>query len=272
MRNWRWPALASAILAIALLVHFVLPRSHVLFPPRASNGTDYVLYIHVPGACRAGGCPALYLLDGERWLPTFARIVDERARAHRMAPIVVVGIGYADILNTRARRKFDFTPAFDRAPSRTGGADAYHDVLTRELIPFAEAHLPIAPGARGIAGHSYGGLFATYALMRAPDLFDRYLIMSPALWFDEGKIYTQPFATAAAPRQVILAANTPQNASSNMARDVMRLTDLLSQRADLAVSRTMILGANHNSMVTPAARRGLDALYGPDVEGNRPPP
>ncbi len=262
MRNWRWLALAGAVLLVALIVQFVLPRSHVLLPPRAANGIAYNLYAHVPDACREGGCPALYIFDGDLWMPTFARIVDERLRAHRMEPVILVGIGYRDVWNSAARRKHDFTPAFGRAPNRTGGADAYLDVLTRELIPYAEAHLPILPGTRGLAGHSYAGLFATYALQRAPDAFDRYLVMSPALWFDDGNIFRAPFSPSQSPRQVFLAADTARGAQSHMARDVLRLTDLLTRQPHLAVSRALLVDETHNSMVAPAARRGLDALYG----------
>lgn len=262
MRRWRWLALGAAALTIALAARFIAPRSHFLLPPRAGNNVEYVLYAHVPEACRATPCPALYILDGDLWMPTFARIVDERVREHGMAPIVLVGVGYRDIWNTARRRKHDFTPAFARTPNRTGGADSYIDVPRNELIPYAEARLPISQESRGLAGHSYAGLFATYALQRAPDLFDRYLIMSPALWFDEGKIYSQPFAPAPAQRHVFPAADTPRDAQGAMARDVVRLAALLSQRGDVTVSRALIVGADHNSMVAPAARRGIDALYG----------
>jgi predicted alpha/beta superfamily hydrolase len=265
-----WLAVGAAlIVALALAVKFVLPRSHLLWPPRASNGVTYSLYAHVPEACRAAPCPALYILDGDLWVPTFARIVDERVRARRMAPIILVGIGYRDIWNVIWRRKHDFTPAFGRTPNRTGGADAYLEVLRDELIPYAEAHLRISRESRGLAGHSYAGLLATYALQRAPDLFDHYIIISPALWFDGGKIYAQPFAAATRTRQVFLAADTPGRSRGAMARDVIRLADLLSGQSDVAVSRALIVGADHNSMVGPAARRGIDAVYG--IESNASP-
>lgn len=270
MRRRVWLAVGAALIVVlALAVKFVLPRSHVLWPPRAANGVTYSLYAHVPEACRATPCPALYILDGDLWMPTFARIVDERVRTRRMAPIVLVGIGYRDVWNVAWRRKHDFTPAFGRTPNRTGGADAYLEVLRDELIPYAEAHLPISHETRGLAGHSYGGLLATYALQSAPDLFDHYIIMSPALWFDEGKIYAQPFASAMRTRQVFLAADTPGQSRGAMARDVIRLADLLSGQRDVAVSRALIVGADHNSMVGPAARRGIDAVYG--IESNAGP-
>lgn len=245
----------------ALGAKVLLPRSHMLFPPRAANGVEYVLYVHVPKACRAGGCEALYLMDGAAWLPTFADIVEARTRRGEMAPIVLVGVGYRDIIHTRARRKRDFTPAFGRTPGETGGADAYLDVLRDELVPYAELHLPIARDRRGFAGHSYAGLFGAYVLAREPALFDRYLIMSPALWFDNEKIYAEAFAGAVRETDVFLAADTPRGASSGMANDVARLHSLLVQAPNVRASLVLQEGETHNSMVAPAARAGLVALF-----------
>ncbi|MBX3430460.1 MAG: alpha/beta hydrolase [Hyphomonadaceae bacterium] len=267
----RRPWLLAALLALIAIGFFgyqvIAPRSHVLAPPRASNGVDYVLYVHVPAACRLGGCHALYVLDGLAWIPTFAGIEDALIARHRIEPVILVGIGYRDALNTGDLRKHDFTPAFGREPNVTGGADAFLSVLRDELIPYAEAHLPIAPGERGLAGHSYAGLFAAYTLARAPNLFDRYLIMSPALWFDDGKIYDIPYARAEHSRFVFLAADTPRGeVRSDMANNTLRLNDLLLGQPDLQVSHALIVGETHNTMVAPAAQRGMLSLYGAEAQ------
>jgi predicted alpha/beta superfamily hydrolase len=250
---------AVAVLAIVMVAAYIVaPRSHILLPPRASNGTEYVLYASVPEECRRNACTALYLLDGERWLPTFARAAAQGLRE----PIIIVGIGYRDILNTADRRKFDFTPTFGREPGQTGGADAYLRLLQEKIIPYAETHLPIDTSERAIAGHSYAGLFATYAFARAPDLFDRYLIMSPALWFDDGAIFEMDFAGGGGDRRVFLAADTPEDGPpSDMARDVERLSNLFSGQF-ATVSHAFYLGETHESMVAPSARDGLEILYG----------
>lgn len=261
--------IALIVVALVLLAagaaayRLIAPRSNILTMPTASNGIDYVLFVHVPPACRNGGCEALYVLDGLAWLPTFARLDDELSAQQRMAPVILVGIAYRDALNTGDLRKLDFTPAFGRAPNRTGGAEAFLTVLRNEIIPFAEERLPIDPQSRGLAGHSYAGLFATYAFAEAPDLFDRYLVLSPALWFDGGKIYDVTFEQGAKSRAVFLAADTPSNEGrSQMASDTIRLADLLTGLPNVEVSRATLVGENHNSMVEPAAMRGLLALYG----------
>lgn len=266
-RPWLLAIAALLALAVAGAAMVIWPRRNSFEMPRASNGESYVLYTHVPDQCRSGGCPALYLLDGLAWLSTFAKLDDELAADHRIQPVVIIGIGYQNLANTGDLRKRDFTPAFGRTPARTGGADAFLAVLRNEIIPYAEARLPIRGTERAIAGHSYGGLFVTYALARAPDLFDRAMIMSPALWFDNGEIYNVAFEPAPNPREVFLAADTPRGqARSAMANDTLRLSTLLSAHPDISVSHALIFGESHMSMVEPAARRGLRALYGSELE------
>jgi hypothetical protein len=262
-------AVAALVLAILGVVLFQLigPRSNMLFPPRASNGVDYVLYIHVPQACENGGCDALYLLDGLAWLPTFARHADEIAAQGRMAPLVIVGIGYRNAFDTGDLRKHDFTPAFGRTPGETGGADAFISVLRDELIPYAEQALPIRTDARGLAGHSYAGLFTAYAFAREPGLFDRTLIMSPALWYDGNEMFNETFVPSLYSRAVFVAAETPRGEErSDVASDTLRLFDVMMSQGNVTGSRALIVGKSHNGMVDPAARRGLIALYGESAQ------
>ena len=264
MRRFWLIASAIALLTLGFAAYkLIAPQSIILAPPRASNGVEYVLYVHVPLSCRGGGCRALYVLDGLAWLPTFARLDDELSGRRETQPLILVGIAYRDALDTRDLRKHDFTPSFDRMTGETGGADAFLRVLRDELIPYAESHLPIASHERGLAGHSYAGLFAAYALTQNPDLFHHYLIMSPALWFDHGKIYDLAITPAQDTRHVFLAADTPRGeARSAAADDILRYADLLRAQPALRVSHALIVGETHSSMVAPAARRGLYALYG----------
>ncbi|MEJ0059832.1 MAG: alpha/beta hydrolase-fold protein [Terricaulis sp.] len=156
------------------------------FPERASNGVDYILYTDVPSACtRRSPCPVIYLLDGERWFSSTRDALHGLVGARRAPPVVLVGIGYQNIARTAALRKRDFTPDFGGASGATGGADAYLRVLRDELMPYAERTMPIDPSRRVLAGHSYAGLFATHALIEAPDLFEATVIVSPALWFGD---------------------------------------------------------------------------------------
>ncbi|RAX21227.1 MULTISPECIES: alpha/beta hydrolase [Actinomyces] len=64
----------------------------------------------------------------------------------------------------------------------TGGADAYLDVLTGQILPHALERLPAAPAYLGLAGYSLAGLFAVYASYRT-DVFSRLASASGSFWF-----------------------------------------------------------------------------------------
>ena len=79
---------------------------------------------------------------------------------------------------------WDSPPAFKGDTPCTGGADAYLDTLTKEIIPEALEHVNGKPSSIGIAGYSLAGLFAVYSIYRC-DMFDRVASMSGSMWFPD---------------------------------------------------------------------------------------
>ncbi len=146
------------------------------------------------------GAPALYVLD-----PIFlfdlavgaASLLQTAARltGGHFPTLTIVGIGYpsdepGNILKLRAR---DFTPTDGRHTTAVqlpelpfGGAGRFLAALEEEIVPTVESQFQVDSLRRGIAGFSFGGLFAFYALFHRPRLFSRYLIGSPSLWWDNG--------------------------------------------------------------------------------------
>lgn len=250
---------ALALSLLGLVLSGVTPLDNLRIPPRAANGVDYVLYVHAPRACtEATPCPAVYLLDGERWFGRLERVAAQAAREGRMRPVVIVGIGYRDIFGTRSRRKLDFTPVYSSSGVATGGADAYLRTLQQEIIPYVEERLPIDASERALVGHSYAGLLSVHAMRATPDLFDRYLIVSPALWFDAYGVFDAD--TPQATDIVFLAADTPREASSEMVRDAQRLAALMGEGDDRVTLR-IFEGTTHDSVVRPALEAGLPLLF-----------
>ena len=76
-----------------------------------------------------------------------------------------------------------------------GGADAFLEALTGEIIPAAEWEAGMNPLWRGIAGYSLAGLFALYAAYRC-GIFSRVASVSGSVWYDGWMAYAQshPFA------------------------------------------------------------------------------
>lgn len=59
--------------------------------------------------------------------------------------------------------------------------------IEKELQPFIAAKYK-TNNDKTIIGESLGGLFATEVLLKKPTLFNRYIIVSPSLWWDNGSL------------------------------------------------------------------------------------
>lgn len=73
-------------------------------------------------------------------------------------------------------------PYDDGRNAFAGGADAFLEELTGEIIPQAERLMSVHPSRRFIAGYSLAGLFAIYSLYRT-DLFSGAVSASGSLWY-----------------------------------------------------------------------------------------
>ena len=184
-----------AALALVLASTKLLPPApatpfapgQILRVPSAAMGGVREVVVRVPEP-RPGGptrFPVVYVLDaGEGFLPA-AAAAGFLAAHLSMPDAIVVGIRHAD-------RGYELTPApavSGPVPGvpRPGGADALLAHLAEEVIPLVEGRYPVQP-YRVLVGHSLGGLFAVHALVSRPALFQGYVLLDPALWWDGGAV------------------------------------------------------------------------------------
>ena len=150
----------------------VVDESYVL--PSDVLGEDREIQVHLP-ADYAGApestYPLLVVLDGAGQSEHTAESADLVARMGLGPQTVVVGVE-----NTTGTRDRVLTPP-DLADDAQG--DRFLAFLETELLPDLERRYRLAE-PRLLAGHSRGGLFATYALAERPDLFDGVFAFSPS--------------------------------------------------------------------------------------------
>jgi len=174
------------------------------------NNNDYQLFVSLPkyySNTDTTKYPVLYLLDGNYTFPIAhsTRLLLDLAGS--LEEVIIVGIGYSWDKSYEPwyiGRWNDFTPSPDlnsdtsrsflamlnlKTGSLTsGGAQEFMNMLKNEIFPFVEKNYKLN-GDKGIEGHSLGGLFAAYCLLQEPQLFNRYGINSPSLWWDKEKIF-----------------------------------------------------------------------------------
>ena len=182
-----------------------IPNSEVRLLKSQFVNQEFRIYVAKPtrwGVTDSAGTkyPVIYALDANGEFGTVAEVVRMAAFGPgEMPTAIVVGIGYpvagmAETLNLRTR---DYTPTRDTAfagfaaglwgngvAPTPGGAEAFLKFIREELKPFIEKNYPADPADATLIGHSFGGLFAAYALLRQPEAFQRYVIASPSLWWD----------------------------------------------------------------------------------------
>ncbi len=134
--------------------------------------------------------PVLYMPDGgiAEDFPHITNTVDALIREGAIAPVIVVGIE-----NTQRRRDLtgETAVAEDRKVAPVvGGSRAFREFVASELMPEIERRYRCT-GERAIVGESLAGLFVVETLFEAPDLFDRYIAMSPSLWWNDHAIVKQ---------------------------------------------------------------------------------
>lgn len=158
-------------------------------------GENRVLNIYLPEGYQANDSlkyPVIYLLDGsadEDFIHIVGLVQFNTFEWVNILPkSIVVGIATVD-------RKRDFTfpstvPEQKRNFPTTGHSDKFMSFIEKELQPFIASKYK-ASNDKTIIGQSLGGLFATEVLLKRPTLFNRYIIVSPSLWWDNGSLLQQ---------------------------------------------------------------------------------
>ncbi|WP_144281983.1 alpha/beta hydrolase [Chryseobacterium echinoideorum] len=154
-----------------------------IYLPEGYNPKDTVRY------------PVIYLLDGSAD-EDFIHIVgltqfNSFEWVNKVPKSIVVGIGTVD-----RRRDFTFptTVVEDRSANPTSGhSHRFISFIEKELQPYIQEKYKTS-SSKTIIGQSLGGLLATEILFKKPELFNKYIIVSPSLWWDNGSLLNQPFA------------------------------------------------------------------------------
>lgn len=191
------------------LVLLLLPLASAAFasePVRLANtatfrisseevGDTFFIKVSVPRSYQEGSAryPVLYVTDAESNFGALQYVTQRLAKDKLMPEVIVVGMAYDTTYKEFYRlRERDLRPSIPEGwmpadaedPTEAAGQN-FAGFLRTELIPEIDRRYRTVKGDRGYYGHSYGGLFGTWSLMYEPDLFSRYVVLSPSLWWGE---------------------------------------------------------------------------------------
>lgn len=155
-------------------------------------GEKRILNIYLPEGYKQDDTtkyPVIYLLDGSAD-EDFIHVVglvqfNNFPWINRVPKSIVVGIANVD-----RKRDFSFPTTIEEDKKKfptTGHSDKFIAFIEKELQPFIDKKYK-TNSSKMIIGQSLGGLLATEILFKKPTLFDKYIIMSPSLWWDNASL------------------------------------------------------------------------------------
>ncbi len=102
-----------------------------------------------------------------------------------ISPLILVGI-------SSGNRQYEFTPKAETAQGiryfkKSGGADLLALHLKNEILPVIQKNYRCNSYNIGI-GHSLGGTFLTNCLIKSPEIFNAYIVISPNYHYDNEQI------------------------------------------------------------------------------------
>ena len=198
--------------------------------------------------------PVMVLLDADWSFEHTVAAARFLAGNGLLPPMIVVGVVNVD-------RGRDMMPTFAGRELVEGPSDRFLSFLCDELVPHVEKAYPALP-YRVIAGHSNGGMFSLFALLRRPGFFAAHLAMSPSFGQDDRFVGTLERMLASRPRLDAFVYVSSGEEEADVAVGAVRFAKVLetTSPAGLESRYAYFPGESHGSVAHRAVYRGLELL------------
>ena len=251
-------------------------------------GREYPVFVALPATYASQPnrrYPVVFVTDANYAFPLL-RAISRRVGDHGkgLEDFILVGLGYANGDTPEFSRRRDYTPTADGdkkavsdMPGRKpafGEAERYRVFLRDEVLPFVARTYRVDAARKTFAGHSYGGLLGAHMLLTEPAMFERYVLTSPSLWWDDKVMLKRAKAYVASheklPAQVFMAIggyetvkpgsdNPRYYRSRDMVADMRAFETTLKSRryANFGVVSTVLADEDHLTVFPAALTRAL---------------
>lgn len=197
-------------------------------------GDTLRIFVGKPPLVPPGKYPAIYAVDGNSTFAMALSIQRMLAWGAAVPAAYVIGIGYpteGGYPQALAKRNRDLAPTvsgdyaqrvLDSKYAANGAA--FLRCIVEELQPMLAERYSIDAADGTFFGSSLGGLFGAWTLLTAPTTFQRYVLASPAIWWNDEEVWQWEAALAARVRT--LAAKVFISAGALEHPEAMRLAAL----------------------------------------------
>lgn len=208
----------------------------------------YYAGAQVPQATQATRTGVIYVM-GE---PYIASNIEHYLEIEFIPPHIIVSIG-GPPKGTRNLHNGD----------ATGGRDAFLAFITTELMPYINQKYH-NNGKNILFGHSLGGLFAMYALLKSPQSFTGYILADPSFWWNHNELQTMARSTLASlpdTTKFLFIAGRSGDPLKTMGDTGMDSVLKEQARPGLHWKSVVYTDETHNSMVLRTLYDGLKFIY-----------
>lgn len=206
--------------------------------------------------------PVIYLLDGssnEDFIHIVG-LVQFMTMIEKMPASIVVGIANVD-----RKRDFTFPTTIEKDKKdfpTTGSSEKFISFLEKELQPYISKKYRVTD-SRTIIGQSLGALVSTEILLKKPELFNHYIIVSPSLWWDNesllGKAPQLLSAQADTNRQVYVSVGSEGKVMETDAKQLYK-TLVASGKKNLKVFFQPLPEENHATILHNSIYKAFETL------------
>tara|TARA_B100000780_G_scaffold261139_1_gene213374 strand:- start:519 stop:1337 length:819 start_codon:yes stop_codon:yes gene_type:complete len=173
--------------------------------------------------------PVIYLLDGsiDEDIIHVSGIVQFGSFSwiNRNPESIVVGISNVD-----RKRDFTFPTTVEQDiidfPT-SGHSTTFIQFIQDELKPYVNSEFRTSD-TNTLIGQSLGGLLATEILLKKPDLFDQYVIVSPSLWWNDESLLKQDLPEIKSDKSIYIAVGKEGEIMERTARSLYKKLKLSS--------------------------------------------
>ena len=248
------------------------------------NGCEYSLFVRLPNEYKnnSKAYPTMFLLDPEY---LFTICYDIRSIFENY---IIVGIGHMDLdfkeLDKKTReerneiyRVRDFLPwkldknifragadkdLVDKIITNSGQAEKFVTLIANQIIPLIDNKFRTTTD-RTLIGHSFGGVFATFMLLCYPEVFSKYIAITPVLasqYYEQKKMFDVFDKKSPATKKLVYFSIGGEEKDDRIADYIGTLKTSclkISQLPNIDSKVEILDGETHASVVTPSIWRGL---------------
>ncbi len=230
--------------------------------------------------------PVIYSLDANGEFGLIAETARILAVEQLIPEAIVVGLGYptgGHFMFSIKYRELDYTPTVDKKlleeykakaergvpdmfiPVGNGGGADFLAFIRDQVIHFIDSNYRTTPDDRTLLGHSLGGLFTFYAAFTSDGLFNRYVIGSPSLWWDNRALFEveENYSKKHQALKATIFMGAGSNDSDQVVSTFKPMTDTLMKRGyqDLKLTVHIFPDETHMSVLPACVSRGLRNVF-----------